>query len=115
MTIIYREGPEGSTDDLLEEAQATFRRANLMMRRFCDDFEDGKIRDMEQFKLVYKSFKDNLPNAIKERERLASQLAQSRGIAGDKPYGLDFDAARQEIGRRLACLAAAGDAGGVSE
>lgn len=115
MTITYREAGEGSSVEMVEEAQSLFIRTNRLMRRFIEDWEDGRLEDFEELSKTYERFRKELPIALKERERLESERAKRDGIAGDRPYALDFDAARHEIGRRLACLSAQIGAGGVSE
>ena len=54
------------------------------------------VRELRQF----------LNLVLEERARLVKLNKQESGVAHD--YALDFDAARAEIGRRLACLRDAG-------
>ncbi len=54
------------------------------------------VRDMRAF----------LQLVLEERVKVAKLAKQDAGIAYD--YALDFEAARSEIGRRLACLRDAG-------
>lgn len=114
MTIIYNEAGDGSIEDLFAESRATFLRARRVVERLCNDFEDGTLEDIDAFKQSYGFFKSLVPQIMSERERLEREHAKRLGIADGHSHAIDFDAARQEIGRRLACLAAAGDPEGIS-
>jgi hypothetical protein len=115
MTITYKETGEGSLEDIFAETRATYVRAKRVVDQFCNEIEDGTIEDVERFKQSYAFFKALIPQVMNERERLEREHAKRLGIVGDNTYALDFDAARQEVGRRLACLATAGGEGELSE
>ena len=115
MTIVYKETGEGSLEDLFEESRAMFLRAKRVVNNYCNEIEDGSFDDLEDFKRQYAFFKSLVPQIMSERERLEKDRDKRVGIADGHSHAIDFDAARQEIGRRLACLAAAGDAGEVPE
>lgn len=83
-------------DDVADELSATLRR--LRAGEFGDAKELAKqIRDM---RVAYQL-------AVEERARVAKLRKDEAGVVYD--YALDFDAARDEICRRLACLRDAGD------
>jgi len=114
MTITYREAGEGSSVEMVQEAQRSFIRANRLMERVLEQWEDGHWDNPDEFTKVYDRFRRDFHTALKERERLENERAKRDGIADGKSYALDFDKARHEIGRRLACLADTGGAGEIS-
>ena len=115
MTIVYKETGEGSLEHLFEESRAMFVRAKSVVNNYCNEIEDGSFEDLEDFKRQYAFFKSLVPQIMSERERLEKDRDKRRGIADGYSHAVDFDAARQEIGRRLACLAAAEGEGSVPE
>jgi hypothetical protein len=83
-------------NDIADELGETLRR--LRAGEMGDTREMAKqIRDM---RAAYQL-------AVEERARIAKLRKDDAGIVYD--YALDFDAARDEICRRLACLRDAGD------
>lgn len=113
MTLVYVEPTDGASGDVLSEAQQTYIRASRALNKLVDELDDGDIgRGDESVKLL-DQFKRALNNALAEKERLENDRRKAAGIVNE--YAIDFDAARSEIGRRLACLRAAGGAGDVSE
>ncbi|WP_205963857.1 hypothetical protein, partial [Pseudoruegeria sp. SK021] len=75
--------------------------------------EDNKTGAAAETSSLLKELKAILIPAVSERERLEKRRKHEAGVVND--YAVDFDAARLEIGRRLACLRAAGDPGRLSE
>ena len=72
--------------------------------------EKIKLGEFDNLKDTIRSLKDlrvALQLAMEERARLAKFDKERAGVVYD--YALDFDAARIEISRRLACLREAGD------
>ena len=86
-------------DELYEEITGEVRAA--IRRIKAGDVETRSaahaVRDMRQLLLL----------VFEERSKVARLTKQDAGIVHD--YALDFDAARAEIGRRLARLRDAGD------
>ncbi|MFV0244898.1 MAG: hypothetical protein ACK5IB_07765 [Qingshengfaniella sp.] len=113
-TIIYRSATEGGSDQLFGEAQAVFWEAAQVLRRAVAEIEAGDMDGADAFKGAVTQFKATINTALAERERLEKERAKRDGIADGAGYALDLGAVRDEVGRRLACLAAARDAGGVS-
>lgn len=113
MVMIYPELREGSSEGVLSEAQKQFHRATRALDKLVDQLDDGELGNVTETQRLVRDLKGALSSAIAERERLEKQQRESAGIVND--YAIDFDAARHEIGRRLACLRAAGGSGGVSE
>jgi len=113
MALIYPESGDGSSDQQLTEAQRRFRRATRALDKLVDELDDGELGHAGEAGAILKELKNSLQLAMAERERLESARRKDAGIVHD--YAIDFDAARSEIGRRLACLRAAAGAGGVPE
>lgn len=113
MAVIYTEASDGSSGGILSEAQKTYNRASAALNRLVEELEDGETGRADESGKLLDHLRKALNNAIAERERLENERRKDAGIVHD--YAIDFDAARSEIGRRLACLRAAGGAGDVSE
>lgn len=113
MTLIYPESGDNSSDNILSEAQEVFQRTATALNVIVRDMEENKTGDAGETRSLLKELKAILIPALSERERLEKLRKKESGIVND--YAVDFDAARLEIGRRLACLRAAGREGSVSE
>ncbi|MEM1128931.1 MAG: hypothetical protein AAGH83_00260 [Pseudomonadota bacterium] len=98
---------------MMSEAQAHFRRAARALNELIDELEAQNPENASDAVRIVRDLKNALGPALSERERLETELRKDAGIVNG--YAIDFDAARFEIGRRLACLRAAGSEGGVSE
>ncbi len=99
-------GGEGVPADLLAESEVLFREmaeeVALAMRRLREgDF--GEIKGAVQ---AAKDLRSALQIVMDERTRVEKLRKQAAGCVHD--YALDFDAARDEIGKRLARLREAG-------
>jgi hypothetical protein len=83
-------------NDIADELGETLRRLR------AGDTGDAKemAKQLRDMRAVYQL-------AVEERARIAKLRKDDAGIVYD--YALDFDAARDEICRRLACLRDAGD------
>ncbi|MCA8884728.1 MAG: hypothetical protein KDA50_13425 [Rhodobacteraceae bacterium] len=113
MVMIYTETGAGSSEQVLSEAQKQFHRATRALDQLVDQLDDGELGNASEAQRLLRDLKGALSLAISERERLEKQQRENAGIVNG--YAIDFDAARHEIGRRLACLRAAGSSGRVSE
>lgn len=82
----------------------------VIATEISDATEKIKQGEFDNLKNVTRSLKDlrmAFQLAVEERTKLAKFDKEKAGVVYD--YALDFDAARTEIGRRLACLREAGD------
>lgn len=113
MTLFYTTPEEGSSDSILSEAQQTYVRTSVVLNKLVSQLGDGELGHSGETLKLLKELKTALLTANQERERLENERRKKAGIVHD--YAVDFDAARSEIGRRLACLRAVGSARGVSE
>jgi hypothetical protein len=86
--------------EMFDEAKEDLGSALRRLR--AGEFGDAKevAKQIGEVKAAYKL-------ALEERTRVAKLRKDEAGIVYD--YALDFDAARDEICRRLACLRDAGD------
>ena len=82
-------------EKLLEEAGIILGQLLSKARRE-DDGAVGKV------KTAVAELSAGWQLAVKERNRVADERRKAAGVVGT--YAIDFDAARAEIGRRLACL-----------
>ena len=113
MTMIYPTLGDGNSEEVFSEAQQTFHRATRALNKLVDQLDVGELTNGGEAGRLLKELKQALQTALQERERLEQKARTDAGIVSD--YAVDFDAARSEIGRRLACLRAAGSTGSVSE
>jgi tryptophanyl-tRNA synthetase len=113
MSLIYSEEPNEPQHNELSEAQQQFQRASSALNKLVGELDDGELGHVGEAKKILEDLKQALRIATQERERLESERKKRDGIVHD--YAIDFDAARSEIGRRLACLRTAGGSGSVPE
>jgi hypothetical protein len=102
MTIRFTEGDE-IPDDVLGFTQDLFKEAVSDLRSMIALIRAGKIAEVKAAKAAVKDLREVGKMLIQERqnvEALRKQVAGHVGAGSD----LDLDAARDEIGRRLACL-----------
>jgi hypothetical protein len=107
-TMIYPEKGTGGSDEVFSEAQQTFQRATSALNKLVGQLDVGELSNGGEANRLLKELKSALQTALQERERLEQKARSDAGIVND--YAVDFDAARSEIGRRLACLRGAGGA-----
>ncbi len=113
MTLIYPSQGAGTAEDMLSEAQENFQRASRALSTLVRGLEDGDTALSGDAVKVLGNLRQALNTALAERERIESREKRDAGVVND--YAIDFDAARLEIGRRLACLRTAGGEGSVPE
>lgn len=106
-TIIYRIADEGGSDQLFAEAQAVFWDAAQCARAAIAGVQSGELGRADEMKSAMSHLKATMNTALAERERLEREKAKRDGIAEGAGYALDLDAVRDEVGCRLARLAAA--------
>lgn len=100
---------------LLETTGRLFERAAVRMASAIDLLEAGRPAEVRAAQRSIRELRLALWMLVDERTRLDRLRNKVAGIVGDAGGGgerkLDLDAARDEIGRRLAGLRAAGDGG----
>ncbi len=104
MTVRFTGGEPGpasqvtAAEELYDEIAAEVRAA---IRRI----KSGEM-DIKSTTLAVRDMRQALLMVLEERSRVAKLHKQEAGVVND--YALDFEAARDEISRRLACLRDAG-------
>ena len=107
-----RSGEDAPSDSLLTTARSQFRRMNAEMNDLLEKLQAGDPKTVAGFEGVRRELLRALNTAVAEEQKLEERCKAERGAADG--YAIDFDAARAEIGRRLARLRAAGNGGDVS-
>lgn len=113
MTINAPLGDDGSSEDILLIAEKHFDR---MLRRAEEIISTLDEENTEASKAAAGCVRDlskAMQTAFGERATLEKLRKHNAGIVHD--YALDFDAARDEVGRRMARLRDAQDSADVSE
>lgn len=113
MTIITPVGAGGGPEEILLVAEKHFDR---MLRRAEEVITSLEAEDTGATKEAGQRIRDlskAVQTALDERVKLEKLRKQRAGIVHE--YALDFDAARDEIGRRMARLRAVADSGTISE
>lgn len=106
-TLICPEAGASSSNELVSEAQKNFARASRTLDKLLDQLEGEQFDEVSNTRALIRDLKEAIKPALAERERLESAARKEAGV-GEAGYAIDFSAARLEIGRRLACLEAAG-------
>lgn len=115
MTLIYPEGGDEarSSEKMFSEAFEIFERAGDALRELVKSMEAGDFSEVASTKKIVSTLEEAAHGTLKARLKLDDHRKRQSGIArGD--FAIDFEAARTEIGRRLACLRERGGEGGVS-
>jgi hypothetical protein len=105
MTIHFSAGDEEPVD-LAEVTESLFREAAEELGRCLQKIRSGKLEEVKATPALTRNVKDAFELVQEERGRFDKLRKQVAGTVGTR--ALDFHAARDEIGRRLACLRDAG-------
>ena len=92
--------------DLGETTEMYLREAAEDLVRVIQDIRDGDLPKAEDARKAVRMLKDLFQLAMEERTKVEKLRKSVAGAVGASE--LDFSAARDEIGRRLACLRNAG-------
>jgi hypothetical protein len=111
MTLNFLIGEE-APDAVLAVAEDWIRQAAEDIARTVQAVRAGGFPEVKTAEKHVRDLRAALELFIDERNRVEKLRKQVAGAVGAS--GLDFDAARDEIGRRLARLRDAGGGGGVS-
>lgn len=99
----------GSTDALLRQAEEQFSQVALELGEAARRAVEGEPGAAKTAAQAARELRDAFRIMLSERERVDKLRTQIAGVAGGRD--LDFDAARDEISRRLARLRDAGSGG----
>ena len=105
MSINFSAG-EKETVDVLATTEAALVDATEELARLINRIKDGKFQDVKATPDVVKSLHRALEVVVLGKRDVEKLCKQVTGTVG--ATSLDFHAARDEIGRRLACLRDAG-------
>lgn len=106
MTINFSAGDD-PPKSFVAEMEELFQDTADELWTVLKDIKDGKTEEVKAVNQIIKELRTAFRQAAEERNRIEELRRKGAGIVHD--YALDFDAARAEIGRRLACLRDAGD------
>jgi hypothetical protein len=101
MTIKFSAGEEPPVD-LLAATEELYRDIAEELIRAKDKLRDGQFDEVKAAVQAVKDLKLAFQMVMDERTRVEKLRKHVAGVVHD--YALDFDAARDEIGRRLARL-----------
>lgn len=104
MTMTFKAG-EPRPRSLISETEELFQDAAEEVAAVIRKLKAGEL-DAKGAALSVRDARSLLQVVLEERAKIARFDKKEAGVAYD--YALDFDAARAEIGRRLACLRDAG-------
>lgn len=100
---------EETADDFLPRVEALYRDTAEELFRALDDLKLGKTEVLKPLVGQVRDLRGVIQLVLEERTKVAKLRKQDDGVVYH--YALDFEAARAEIGRRLACLRDAGPGG----
>jgi hypothetical protein len=107
MTLIKPIDDMGAGDESLAVAEDLFEEAGVILGKLLKIARQEDDATVRKLRPAVAELSAGWQMAVKERNRVAEERKKAAGVVGS--YAIDFDAARAEIGRRLACLRAAGD------
>lgn len=99
-------GGDAPSVDLLEETEVLYREIAGELALAMRGVRRGELKEAKVAAQAVKDLRTAFQMVMEERVRVEKLRKQVAGVAGDN--ALDFDAARAEIGRRLARLRDAG-------
>lgn len=102
-------GGEAPSVDLLKETEVLYREVAEELALAMRGVRQGEAGEAKAAMQAVKDLRTALQMVMDERTRVEKLRRQVDGVVRD--YALDFDAARDEIGRRLARLRDAGGCG----
>ena len=97
-------------EDVLIVAEGLYRDAAVELHRVIEALRSGEFGEVKAAQAAIRDLRATALHVLDERgkvDKLRKQIAGQVGAGG----ALDFDGARAEIGRRLACLRDAGGSG----
>ncbi|ALG90150.1 MAG: hypothetical protein SWN98_11920 [Pseudomonadota bacterium] len=112
MTLITPIGVDAA-QAVLEAAEQHYERTVQALNEIIEDVTAGRSARAKELKGALSDLGRAAQTAFDERSRVAKRIRSEAGVAHD--YALDFASARDEIGRRLACLRDAAGTGCVPE
>ena len=102
MDMTFSEEEEASSVKLLKATEDLYREVAEELTQAVQDIRQGDIAEAKAAKQAVRDLRAALQMALDERNRVEKLRREAAGVV--RGYALDFDAARLEIGRRLARL-----------
>lgn len=99
-------GEEAAPADLVAETEELYREVAGELHAALRGFKQGKAEEVKTAMQAVRDVRIALQMVMDERTKVEKLRKNVAGVVRD--YAIDFDAARDEIGRRLACLREAG-------
>ncbi|MDO9525784.1 MAG: hypothetical protein Q7J57_09660 [Gemmobacter sp.] len=109
MTIDTPVTGNGFPGDVISEAWELYDTAAKIMRMVLHEMKHEPKDSARELALYTKDVREALKLVISERAAVDKLRRDTGAVEGN--HGFDFDTARDEIGRRLACLRDAGGGG----
>lgn len=103
MTLICIEQENDGSAKLFADAIERFERASDALNEMIKKIEAGDFSEIADAKKIVAALDAASDMSLKARLKLDERDKKRAGVAHD--FAIDFDAARTEIGRRLACIA----------
>ncbi|WP_246831897.1 MULTISPECIES: hypothetical protein [Thioclava] len=94
----------GAPVDLLDQTEALYRDVAEELAQALQGVRRGDISEAKAAVQAVKDLRTAFHLVMEERSRVEKLRRQLAGVAAGRDGALDFDAARAEIGRRLARL-----------
>ena len=95
--------PGGSrADELLRAARVHYAEISAALRDGLSTLKDGDDKHLSTFSQAVNAYWKAIQSSYEREVDLEKRERERAGIA--RAYAVDLDAARAEIGRRLACL-----------
>ncbi|KCV83495.1 hypothetical protein ATO10_02005 [Actibacterium atlanticum] len=113
MTMISPIGGEDAAQAVLVAAEEHYQRAIDALNTLIKDVDAGQSARAKELKSALSELGKATQTAFDERAKVEKRIRNESGAVHD--YALDFEQARAEIGRRLACLSTAAGTGSVSD
>lgn len=111
MTEMKSIGKDGSPDMLVSVTEEHLLRSVEELNGIIKAIKAGDISRSKEVTAIISLLGKALQSALDERTRVEKLRRHEAGVVND--YAIDFDAARDEIGRRLARLRATGSGAGL--
>lgn len=113
MTLITPVGDDEPAADILAVAHRRYETAITEIDKALAAIKAGQFEETSQLSKLLGDLNKASNAAFDERARVETRQRREAGIVHE--YALDFDQARDEIGRRLGRLRTAADAGSIPE
>jgi hypothetical protein len=105
MTVKFS-GGDGDPVDLLAATETMLREGAAEAVRTMQEVRAGRFGEIKDAQALMRDLRQMFQTFMDERTRVDKLRQQTAGVV--RGHALDFAAARDEIGRRLACLRDAG-------